>query len=409
MESVSDLAGDFVGHYIIRGGFRRTRISLSAFGPGGPFSFGPFSDKFKKQQHKKPNKQHSGDSSKHEAVGDEWLKTGHCPIAKSYNAASKVMPLVAKALQPPHGMRFRCPAPMPLPEKMLAIALMGMAANIPLGFWREHTIKFSPSCCSCCWRSFSISEALKQREPFSMTIPGRADIIPKLNGFFTTYFPSEAIRAISQKADFLCKARIVSVWSPVSCTGCSRKLENYVTSLRCNRCVSPNVTGPMQSWSLMMEKTLQRLWFLIPRCLTHQNESSDTSSGGGLVSTINKPFIYRFQILITTLYNTPIFNQKQIKGVGGPKLPRCLKELAGNQYVFPQTCTFNFTFNHRTFTGSSITEDILLDPLTVGRRPHRTSTESASETGGPSGKAKEVDDPNLPSLAEIEKSRKHPA
>lgn len=47
----------------------------------------------------------------------------------------------------------------------------------------------------------------------------------------------------SQKADFLCKARIVSVWSPVSCTGCSRKLENYVTSLRCNRCVSPNVTG----------------------------------------------------------------------------------------------------------------------------------------------------------------------
>ncbi|KAF3587501.1 hypothetical protein F2Q69_00030536 [Brassica cretica] len=87
-------------------------ISLSAFGLGGPFSFGPFSDKFKKQQHKKPNKQHSGDSSKHEAVGDEWLKTGHCPTAKSYNAASKVMPLVAKALQPPHGMRFRCPAPM---------------------------------------------------------------------------------------------------------------------------------------------------------------------------------------------------------------------------------------------------------------------------------------------------------
>ena len=31
-------------------------ISLSAFGPGGPFSFGPFSDKYKKQQ-KKPNKQ----------------------------------------------------------------------------------------------------------------------------------------------------------------------------------------------------------------------------------------------------------------------------------------------------------------------------------------------------------------
>ncbi|CAG7861884.1 unnamed protein product [Brassica rapa] len=138
-------------------------ISLSAFGPGGPFSFGPFSDKYKKQQ-KKPNKQESGDSSKHEAVGDEWLKTGNCPIAKSYRAATKVMPLVAKALQPPSGMKFRCPAPIvaaraalsktplvkslrpqPLPEKMLAIALMGMAANVPLGVWREHTIKFSPS------------------------------------------------------------------------------------------------------------------------------------------------------------------------------------------------------------------------------------------------------------------------
>ena len=106
----------------------------------------------------------SGDSSKHEAVGDEWLKTGNCPIAKSYRAASKVMPLVAKALQPPSGMKFKCPAPIvaaraalsktplvkslrpqPLPEKMLAIALMGMAANVPLGVWREHTIKFSPS------------------------------------------------------------------------------------------------------------------------------------------------------------------------------------------------------------------------------------------------------------------------
>nr|VDC90688.1 unnamed protein product [Brassica rapa] len=146
-------------------------ISLSAFGPGGPFGFGPFSDKFKKQQKKQEVRLNrnfafvqSGDSSKHEAVGDEWLKTGNCPIAKSYRAASKVMPLVAKALQPPPGMKFRCPAPIvaaraalsktplvkslrpqPLPEKMLAIALMGMAANVPLGVWREHTIKFSPS------------------------------------------------------------------------------------------------------------------------------------------------------------------------------------------------------------------------------------------------------------------------
>ncbi|KAF3569135.1 hypothetical protein DY000_02013453 [Brassica cretica] len=43
----------------------------------------------------------SGDSSKHEAVRK-----------KSYRAASKVMPLVAKALQPPSGMKFRFPAPI---------------------------------------------------------------------------------------------------------------------------------------------------------------------------------------------------------------------------------------------------------------------------------------------------------
>jgi hypothetical protein len=33
--------------------------------------------------------------------------------------------------------------PQPLPAKVLAIALLGMAANIPLGVWREHTAKFS--------------------------------------------------------------------------------------------------------------------------------------------------------------------------------------------------------------------------------------------------------------------------
>lgn len=145
-------------------------ISLSSFGPGGPFSFGPFSDKWKKQ--KKPdsssNKNSSsspeGSSSKHEALGNEWLKSGNCPIAKSYRAVSHVLPLVASALQPPPGMKFKCPPavvaaraalartafvkslrPQPLPEKMLVIAALGMAVNVPLGVWREHTTKFSLS------------------------------------------------------------------------------------------------------------------------------------------------------------------------------------------------------------------------------------------------------------------------
>lgn len=105
-----------------------------------------------------------GNSSKHEALGNDWLKTGSCPIAKSYRAVSSVLPLVAAVLQPPAGMKLKCPSsvvaaraalarttfvknlrPQPLPAKMLVIAALGMAVNIPLGMWKEHTTKFSLS------------------------------------------------------------------------------------------------------------------------------------------------------------------------------------------------------------------------------------------------------------------------
>uniref|UniRef100_A0A5B7AHV7 Uncharacterized protein n=1 Tax=Davidia involucrata TaxID=16924 RepID=A0A5B7AHV7_DAVIN len=145
-------------------------ISLSAFGPGGPFSFGSFSENWKKQKKKsesskkrEPSSQ-EGNSSKHEALGNEWLETGNCPIAKSYRAVSRVIPLVAKALQPPPGMKLRCPPaivaaraalartalvktlrPQPLPAKMVVIGVLGMAANIPPGIWKEHARKFSES------------------------------------------------------------------------------------------------------------------------------------------------------------------------------------------------------------------------------------------------------------------------
>ncbi|XP_072993640.1 uncharacterized protein [Typha latifolia] len=141
-------------------------ISLSAFGFGGPFGFNFFSDKWKNQKKKSSKHDHSsqkGGNSSHEASSNDWLETGQCPIAKSYRAVSGVLPLVAKALQPPPGMKLKCPPaivaaraalartalvktlrPQPLPSKMLAIALLGMAANVPLGVWREHTEKFSP-------------------------------------------------------------------------------------------------------------------------------------------------------------------------------------------------------------------------------------------------------------------------
>lgn len=105
-----------------------------------------------------------GGSSKHEALSNEWLQSGSCPIAKSYRAVSNVLPLVAKVFQPPPGFKYHCPPaivaaraalaqtafaknlrPQPLPAKVLVIGLLGMAANVPLGIWREHTKKFSPA------------------------------------------------------------------------------------------------------------------------------------------------------------------------------------------------------------------------------------------------------------------------
>ncbi|XP_006662116.1 uncharacterized protein LOC102703901 [Oryza brachyantha] len=139
-------------------------ISLSAF--GGFFSFGDFSSKRNKKNsnQKKPNNlpQNKGQPNNHEALSNEWLEMGQCPLAKSYRALSGVVPLVAKMMTPPAGMKLRCPPavvaaraalsrtafakglrPQPLPTKILVIALLGMAANVPLGIWREHTEKFS--------------------------------------------------------------------------------------------------------------------------------------------------------------------------------------------------------------------------------------------------------------------------
>ncbi|KAL2348816.1 hypothetical protein Fmac_002816 [Flemingia macrophylla] len=143
---------------------RTATISLSNFGLGGPFSFGNFSEKWKKQKNSESPSSQNGDVSKHEALGNEWLANGNCPIAKSYRAVSNVLPLVATAFRPPSGIKLKCPPavvaaraalartafvknlrPQPLPAKMLVIAALGMAVNVPFGMWKEHTKKFSLS------------------------------------------------------------------------------------------------------------------------------------------------------------------------------------------------------------------------------------------------------------------------
>ncbi|GER57611.1 aminophospholipid ATPase 2 [Striga asiatica] len=136
-------------------------ISMSSFGPGGPFGFNSF---FRKIPKNKTNKSSRKKEHSLKALGNEWLERGNCPIAKSYRAVSHVLPLVAASLRPPPGLKLKCPPavvaaraalartafvksvrPQPLPAKIFAIGALGIAANIPLGVWREHTTKFSLS------------------------------------------------------------------------------------------------------------------------------------------------------------------------------------------------------------------------------------------------------------------------
>ncbi|CAN4098430.1 unnamed protein product [Withania somnifera] len=139
-------------------------ISLSSLGAGGPFSFDSFSRKWNSQKKKRRKPLSEDKSCKHEAMGNEWLDKGNCPIAKSCRAVSGVLPLVASTFQLPPGIKLKCPPavvavraalartafvktmrPQPLSSKMLVIGALGVAANIPLGIWREHTEKFSLS------------------------------------------------------------------------------------------------------------------------------------------------------------------------------------------------------------------------------------------------------------------------
>ncbi|KAJ0822872.1 hypothetical protein HanPSC8_Chr16g0737111 [Helianthus annuus] len=57
-------------------------ISLSSL--GGSFGFDAFNEMFKNHQKKNKKKSSQKGDSNHEATGEEWLKSGNCPIAKSY-------------------------------------------------------------------------------------------------------------------------------------------------------------------------------------------------------------------------------------------------------------------------------------------------------------------------------------
>jgi hypothetical protein len=119
--------------------------------------------------------QNRGQSNNHEALSNEWLKNGQCPLAKSYRALSGVVPLVAKMMAPPAGMKLKCPpavvaAVQPYPPQPLQRASPSAPANKNTGdriawygykccsSWHlegAHTQVFSAvACCSACCCAF---------------------------------------------------------------------------------------------------------------------------------------------------------------------------------------------------------------------------------------------------------------
>lgn len=159
-------------------------IGLSAFGgAGGSFGFDGFregmearkekqrreaeqkrqQEEQQRQQRQESQQSSEAESKPHEALGDDWLATGNCPIARSYRAFNRVVPALAAAFKPPSGVKYICPPaivalraaaakhpfmaalrPQALPIRVLAIGTVGLMLNIPLGAWREHYEKFSP-------------------------------------------------------------------------------------------------------------------------------------------------------------------------------------------------------------------------------------------------------------------------
>ncbi|KAH0894881.1 LOW QUALITY PROTEIN: hypothetical protein HID58_057310 [Brassica napus] len=126
----------------------------------------------------------------------------------------------------------------------------------------------------------------------------------------------------------------VKLWSlgysnkMVGHTGCGMKLDKSGTSLRCNRCVSTNITGVIRfRVELADDDGNDCATFCDREMSKHTEQEADTLA------------------------------LDEISGGEGQELPRCLEELAGKDYVFQIRVTpYSFTPNHRTFTVSAISD-----------------------------------------------------
>ncbi|XP_048595665.1 uncharacterized protein LOC106354889 [Brassica napus] len=188
----------------------------------------------------------------------------------------------------------------------------------------------------------------------------------------------------TQEADFICKGRVVEVmqqngWSYVSCTGCSRKLEKFGTSLRCTRCINPNITGVIK----------YRVELLV-------DDGNDNATF----------VVFDREMLKLTKQDAAGLTLAEINGGGNEELPQCLKDLAGKDFVFQIRVTpFNFTPSHRTFTVSAILDNITPETF--------KTNEAQVESGEPSASASvkgavEGNAPNPPGCGVNEIGRKRP-
>ncbi|CAN7094343.1 unnamed protein product [Brassica rapa subsp. narinosa] len=177
----------------------------------------------------------------------------------------------------------------------------------------------------------------------------------------------------THEADFICKGRVVEVmqqngWSFVSCTGCSTKLDKFGTSLRCTRCINPNIIGVIK----------YRVELLV-------DDGNDNATF----------VVFGREMLKLTKQDAAGLTLAEMNGGGDVELPQCLKDLAGKDFVFQIRVTpFNFTPSHHVFTVS--------DP----RQHHPQGGEpSASASVKATGEGNE---PNPPACGVKESGRKRP-
>ncbi|KAG2282357.1 hypothetical protein Bca52824_053577 [Brassica carinata] len=141
----------------------------------------------------------------------------------------------------------------------------------------------------------------------------------------------------TQEADFICKARVMEVlqqngWSFISSTGCIKKLEKFGSSLRCNRCANPNVTGVIK----------YRVELVV-------DDGADNATF----------VVFDKEMVKLTKQDAAGLTVDEMNGGESEELPQCVRDLAGKEIVFHIRVTpFNFTPSHRNFTVSSILDSI---------------------------------------------------